>query len=149
MKKKGETRDINTIPPEELNQYLCEFFVTLQKQDGSDYEPSTIECIKSSIERHLRDKYYPVSIINDRVFSKLRDALKAKKTSLKKKGLGRKSSAAQILSKEDESLLRETDELGVSTPRSLQFSLFFLLYERIWFEREGRTSPNEIWRCHY
>ena len=79
LENKGENREINTIPPEELNQYLCEFFVTLKKQDNSDYEPSTIECIKSSIEKHLREKYYPFSIITDRAFSKLRDALKAKK----------------------------------------------------------------------
>lgn len=122
---KNEIRPIHTIIPDRLNAYLCEFFVKIVKKDGSDYEPSTLECIKASIERHFRDKNYPASIITHRVFFKTREALKAKKISLKKKGLGCLGSAAEKIEKEEEEKLISSGQLGDSTPKSLQFTLFY------------------------
>ena len=70
-----EPRAIENIQPDILNKYLSEFFIKICKQDGSEYEPSSIDCIKFSIERYLRDKYYPASIVNDREFHRTREAI--------------------------------------------------------------------------
>ena len=38
---KGESRDIEDIPPVDLSPILCHFFMSLKNPDN-DYEPSTI-----------------------------------------------------------------------------------------------------------
>lgn len=122
---KGERKEIHIIDAKTLNLYLCEFFVKLKKKDGKEYEPSSVENIKASIERHLKEKYYPHVITSDIQFQRTRDIIKAKKMSLKKQGLGRKANASARLEPTDESRLFSSHQLGSTTPRSLQFSIFY------------------------
>jgi len=63
---KGELNSIEQIRVV-FNEYLAELFISIRKKDGSDYEPISLECIRNSIERHLKEKGYQVSL-NDRVF---------------------------------------------------------------------------------
>ena len=48
------------IAPEELNKYLTEFIRSVRRKD-EDYEPSSLRCLVSSIERRLKKNDYPVS----------------------------------------------------------------------------------------
>ena len=116
--------DIAELPPSILDGYLCEFFIQLKKKDGSDYETTSIDSIKAGIERHLKDNFYPYSLMADREFSRLRDVIKSKKVILKKEGLGRKANAAMPLDKADEEKIKETGELSPDYPRSLQLAMF-------------------------
>ena len=52
-------REIQDMNAEDLDNYLSQFFIVLKKKDGSDYEPASIDCFKASIERSLKDNYYP------------------------------------------------------------------------------------------
>ena len=104
-KSKTEPRAIENIIPERLNELLSEFFVKINKENGENYEPSTLDGFKASIERYLKEKYYPESIITSRVFYKTREALKARKIAVKKEGLGRKVLASERLTLEDEQTL--------------------------------------------
>ena len=110
--------------PSVLNDYLAELYITIRKVDGSEYEPTSLENIKNSLERHSKDKGY-VTYLRDRAFHKSNQALSAKKCSLKKAGLGRKSKASQALSFEDEKLMFDREAMGDDSPYALQLSLFY------------------------
>ena len=90
IKLKNESRPIEEIEPERLNLYLQEFFVSIKKKDGSDYEPASLDAMRAAIDRHLKDKGYDKSIISDPIFIKTRQAHTARKLAVKKIGLGRK-----------------------------------------------------------
>ena len=65
---KFELRPIDQIPPNELNILLAEFFMKVKKSDGKDYEPCSLDSLKGSLERHLREREYPKSIVVDKEF---------------------------------------------------------------------------------
>ena len=61
LKEKGERREIQNIPVDRLNWLLAEFYISVRKNDGSDYEPTTLEAMENSIERYLKDHDYGTS----------------------------------------------------------------------------------------
>ncbi|CAG2237780.1 unnamed protein product [Mytilus edulis] len=65
LKKKKETREIQTIPVVELDSLLSNFVLTVRKKDGQEYEPSIIRGFISSVERKLRRHKYGHSIMGD------------------------------------------------------------------------------------
>ena len=86
---KGEHRSPDIIPPNELNNLLALFFVSLRKGEGDrDYEPSSLRAFQSSIERYLKGHNYPKSIINDHAFFTSQEAIRSRYKELKKKGKG-------------------------------------------------------------
>ena len=64
LKTAGEYRQIELIPPNELNDFLSMFILSVRKTDGEEYEPATIRSMISSIDRHLKLKYYPTTIMS-------------------------------------------------------------------------------------
>ena len=42
MSPRFETREINKIPPGELNNFVGSFLLSIRKADGSEYEPDTL-----------------------------------------------------------------------------------------------------------
>ena len=42
LKSKKQNRKIEKIQPQELNDFLSEFIVTVKRKDGVDYEPSSL-----------------------------------------------------------------------------------------------------------
>ena len=44
---------------------VCEFLLDVTKQDGSEYEPTSLKAFLSSIDRHLRPIHYNHPLIND------------------------------------------------------------------------------------
>ena len=39
LSEKHDQRDPEDIEPEELNEYLCEFVLSVKLKDGKDFEP--------------------------------------------------------------------------------------------------------------
>jgi hypothetical protein len=78
---KNELRSIETIHATELDAYLAEFYVNVKKDNGSEYEPGSIDSIRASVERHLRESEYPPSL-RDKVFYFSTRALSAKQIQL-------------------------------------------------------------------
>ena len=97
LRTKGEIREIAEILPVELNELLSEFILSVRTNDGQEYEPSSLRGVLASFERHLKRKSYPVSIINDLAFEKLRKTLPSKQKQLKKQGRGNKPNASVAL----------------------------------------------------
>lgn len=83
---KNEKRAIETIPPPELSDLLCKFFLGVRKSDGSNYEQNTLRTFMSSFDRHLRRMKYGKQIISSLEFSNAREVLKAKQKDLKSEG---------------------------------------------------------------
>ena len=64
--EKNDERELHTMGPAESNKYLVEFNRSVRRKDREDYEPSSLRCRVSSIERHLKKITTPLvsSMIN-------------------------------------------------------------------------------------
>ena len=138
---KREPKSLENILPAWLDSYLAELFISIRKSDGTDYEPTSLEAIKNSVDRYLKDKGCTHSL-RDRTFHKTQEALKAKKMSLKKDGKGRKANASEPVTRESENKLYETGQMGMKSPGSLQLSVFYHLGKL--FGLRGRDEPRNI-----
>ena len=76
---------------------LRQFIISVHKQDGSNYEPSLLQCMVASIERYLKRKSYGFLVINSIEFAGNREVLKAKQKVLKSSGKGNKPNASRSL----------------------------------------------------
>ena len=82
-----EDRNIEDIPPAELDRLLGHFYCKVRSANGSLYEPSTLTSIQRSLDRHLtKDHHKPFSIIRDVEFTASRQKLAASRKMLKKEG---------------------------------------------------------------
>ena len=98
LREKHDQRNPEDIEAEELNEYLCEFILSVKRKDGKDFEPSSLRGMFSSFNRHLKECKYPVSVIEDVAFERARKCLEAKNKQLKKEGKGNRPNAAENLS---------------------------------------------------
>ena len=80
LREKHDQRNPEDIEAEELNEYLCEFILSVKRKDGKDFEPSSLRGMFSSFNRHLKECKYPVSVIEDVAFERARKCLEAKKS---------------------------------------------------------------------
>ena len=49
---------IEKYEPEALNKILEEFYSTIRKKDGEDYEPDSLRVMATAIDRYLSEKEY-------------------------------------------------------------------------------------------
>ena len=75
---RNKLRKVEEIPALELNEYICEFIISVRTKDVKDYEPSSLQSLLASFERHLKKNNYSANIMNDLVFEKLRKVLLSK-----------------------------------------------------------------------
>ena len=123
----GEKRKLEDIPAHELNNLLSNFFFTVKKRNGEEYEPNSLTSLHRSIDRHLREVgQNTIRILEDREFEGSRQALDAKRRQLKKRGKGGKPNASEPLSYSDEDKLWETCQLGGHSPRALNRTIWFM-----------------------
>ncbi|XP_064596989.1 uncharacterized protein LOC135463599 isoform X3 [Liolophura sinensis] len=71
-----EKRVVETIPPENLDGYLADFFTNVKKPCGEDYDVVSFSSLRSNINRFLEENGYPHSISNTTspYFSRSQDA---------------------------------------------------------------------------
>ena len=62
--------------------------MVVKRQDGNDYEASSIRGFIASVERYLRTKNYGKSVVTDLAFKKTINAMKARFKMLKRDGNG-------------------------------------------------------------
>ena len=91
---RNELKKVEEIPAVELNEYICEFIISVRTKD---YEPSSLRSLLASFERHLKENRYSASIMNNLVFEKTRKVLLPKQKELKKKGKGNRTNASIVL----------------------------------------------------
>lgn len=71
-----DQRKIEDVTPEELDPILETFFRTIKTKDGRDYGPASYESVRQSLERHLKEQNYPVSMTTDYAFTNSQMAYK-------------------------------------------------------------------------
>ena len=55
LKQGNENREIHKIPVNELDSLMANFIIAAKKKDGSDYKPTTLRGIISSIDRKTEE----------------------------------------------------------------------------------------------
>ena len=134
LNSKNESRRIEEIPPEELNEYISEFIVAVRRKDGEDFEP--LRGLICSFNRHLKACKYPCSVIEDSQESLLRQALEARSKELKKDGKGNKPKAAEAITDEEVNILYHKQLLGISNAEALLNTMWFMnTYQTLRIER--------------
>ena len=73
VEERHEIREIEKIPPTELDSYLSQFVLAARKKTGKYYEPSSLRGILASVERHLSRSSNGKTIFKDSDFKKTRD----------------------------------------------------------------------------
>ena len=136
LKEKQDQRNPEDIEAKELNEYLCEFILSVKRKDGQDYEPSSLRGLFSSFNRHLKECKYPVSIIEDVVFERTRKCLEAKNKQRKKEGKGNRPNAAEALTDDEINILYGNNLLGISNAEALINTLHVALqFTTLWSPR--------------
>lgn len=80
---KGESRRIETLPPQLLDSHLADFFLILRKpRTGDDYDPISYSKVRSYLERFLKENDYPHSISKSPLFDRSQIAYRQKWESL-------------------------------------------------------------------
>ena len=144
LETKGEKRDVHEISVDQLDAYLANFILSIKKSDGSEYEPSSLRNIISSIDRKLQRNKYEVLIMRGSgpQFSFTRDALKAKQKCLKKMGKGNKPKVAATLTDTEVDQMYAKDVLGAKTPTSLLNTVWW--NNCVHFELRGTTEQYNL-----
>ncbi|KAL9987244.1 hypothetical protein ACROYT_G001519 [Oculina patagonica] len=86
--EKGYDESIEKYEPEALNKILEEFYATVRKKDGEDYEPESLRVMATAIDRYLIEKEYKHSIILDKEFKSSKQVLEGKARLLRQQGKG-------------------------------------------------------------
>ena len=74
-----ESRAIENIPTNELDILLPKFFISVRKQNGTEYEPGTLSGFQRSFQRYLHEKGSLINILKENEFSKSREVQFASK----------------------------------------------------------------------
>ena len=119
------------LPPEQLDKVLERFYASVRKQDGTDYEPGSLKVMQAALDRHLKEKGYSLPIIKDREFLSSRKVLEGKACKLQNEGKGKLPNKSQSLTREEEEVLWECGQLGNSSPRSLLYTMWWLLSQHL------------------
>ena len=70
VEERHEIREIEKIPPTELDSYLSQFVLAVRTKTGKDYAPSSLRGILASVERHMSPSSYGKTIFKDNDFKK-------------------------------------------------------------------------------
>lgn len=71
-----DARNCFEIPPEQLDCYLSDFYLSVKTPHGHDYKPRSLECIRWSLDRYLKSTGYSSSIVSSKVFANSQRAFK-------------------------------------------------------------------------
>jgi len=65
-RKRGENEELESYEVPRLNEALSQFFAELRKENGKEYEPDSLKVLQASLDRYLKRKNYPKSIVRDK-----------------------------------------------------------------------------------
>ena len=101
-----------------LDQTLSQLYAESQKGNGDNYEPVCLKVMQISLERYLKSKSHPKSIIRDRKFLNSRKVLGGKSRKLREQGKRKRPNRSRSLTKEEEEVLWQNGQLGGGTSTS-------------------------------
>jgi len=140
--QKGYDDSIEKYEPEALNKILEQFYATVRKKDGDDYEPDSLRVMVTAIDRFLSEKEYKYSIIRDRQFKSSKQVLEGKARLLRQEGKGKRPNKARSLTTTEENELWEKKKLGRGSPQVLVQTVWWLLIQD--FGLQGRQEHHSM-----
>ena len=128
----GNIKEIQNLEKNELNRILEIYFADITRNDGEEFEPSSLIALQCGLERHLKEMGCTFSILRDIEFKGSRDVLEGKAKFLRQElGKGKTPNAANSLSLEEEDTLWASGQLGMQNGRSLTNTVWFLLTQHM------------------
>ena len=144
LKSQSVFREVEELVPAELDILFGNFLVAVKKADGSDYEPSTIRGLMSSLDRYLKTKYYPHTVNQNPLFPHSNQSIKAKMSYLKANGHGSKPNESDELTDGDIDRLFECGQLGSETPQQV-INLLHITFSLVLGMRGGVEQRELKW----
>lgn len=77
-----ERQSIVDMPPDQLDQYLADFFTTVTRTPGLDYKVESFQALKVNIDRYFKEAQYPESLKTSPLFARSRDAYSRRRRQL-------------------------------------------------------------------
>ncbi|XP_066932309.1 uncharacterized protein KIAA1958-like [Clytia hemisphaerica] len=135
---RGFEKQIELYEPSVLNNILEQFYTEVRKINGQEYEPDSLKVMLAALDRHLKDKGFPVSIISGREFASSKNVLEGKARQLRQAGMGKKTNKAESLTDEEVNVLWDCGQLGDDNARSLMNSVWWCIVQQ--FGMRGRDN---------
>ena len=130
-----------------MDVILQSFYAEIKKQNGDDYEPNSLSAMQASIDRYLKYNRYPNSLLRDRDFATCRSVLEGKARFLRENCKGNRPNRAHSLTKDEEQVLWDCGQLGLTTPRSLLNTVWWLLTQHLGLR--GRENHHSLKMEHF
>ncbi|XP_070206614.1 uncharacterized protein KIAA1958 homolog [Littorina saxatilis] len=142
--KQMRSADIAKIEdPKLVANILVKFLTTVKREDGDEYEPGTIRGFLSAVDRHMAaNGKGKIFSSNDTLFENVRAVAKSKQKKLKSAGKGNLPQRACALTDEEVETLWDSGQLGVSTPRAIINTLWWL--NCLHFGMRARTEHRQM-----
>ncbi|XP_069503850.1 uncharacterized protein KIAA1958-like [Ambystoma mexicanum] len=119
-----EHREVQAMPPQELDNYLTAFYTKVRKVNGMEFSANSFLFFQTSIDRYLRENRYEYNIARGAQFTTSQEALKHKYQNLLQKEKERDWTIVQKLSDKDVESLRKKGVLSRLHPEGLLNLLF-------------------------
>ncbi len=131
------------LPPPDLCRLLRKFYATVRKEDGEVYSKSSLNNIRSAIQRHLASPPFSrtINIMRDPDFNPANNMLRGTLKKSKKDGQDTTSHYRPI-SDGDLDKLQESGVMDPSTPEGLQNAVWFNIQFK--FCRRGREGQRDL-----
>ena len=142
----GEQREAEDIPPVELNRLVAVILKDAKKKDGTEYEPDALSTYYRGLIRHLKERKYPVNVIDAPEFELTRNVLAAKRKALVKSGYGNKPNATRPLSDTEEDLLWAEGYFSDKNSLLLTQRIVVVDFSSLWIPRKTRAKTIEMGR---
>ena len=120
---------LETADDSSLCKWLTLYVTETCKQDGSKYPPKTLYSLLTGLLRYCREVNPDCpNFLNseDHRFQALHNSIDNIMRELRQSGIGSKSKATEVFTKEDENKLWESNVLGIENPKALLRAVFFL-----------------------
>ena len=116
--------------------------MSLKREDGGEYEPTSIHNFFSLLNAYLKEYGYPASLQSDDVFRGARQTKDAKVKHLKQEGNGNRPNRAEALTFEEEEQMWNSGAFGCDTPLALTRTIWYLL--TLLFGLRGRNEARQM-----
>ena len=140
--KEGKKEELSSNVPSDLDEVLVNFYAELRKVDGQEYERACLRVMRSSLDRYLKEKNYPVSIISSDEFKESNKVLEGKARDLRDKGMGNRPNLSLPLTTQEEEVLWQCGQLGNENAQSLIINLWWLMTQH--FGLRGRQEHHPL-----
>ena len=98
--------------------------------------------MRAGLDRYLRSKNYPASLLKDEKFNESNVILEGKARALRDIGMGNRPNRSRPLTQQEEETLWNCGQLGISTPMAIINTLWFRLTQH--FGLRGRQEHHTM-----